>query len=440
MMNFKTLKKVGLSALLVGTFAFGADESSAAAVLKGSEAVTMTAKRAGRKMTAKQADMKMKRIFAEQEKLLDAEKKKLWETFKSHSEFDLILPEIKLNMDITKIYETTTCICVPFEMCESINKPEFPKAFRKDIYKTIDRQKGGCAGLPLRVAIHYFVNEDYIVPAHDVPDFIKYNADCYFYTPKAELNQLSEQEQDYIKILDKALNTIYHHIYGDGFAKIDVNKLAKGEMAGWVYDVHKLSTRFGKDLNSSSNFLRNNMRKSFSHWLEGRSDLELKFYDILGYPLSMKDYAKASLIQPIFFEHFGGCEGEINYSMQYGSQFGIPWGKDISKDQKALYTVLGQIGLRQTNSIMWKSEQLDKKIETILKENVPNATPKFQQLLQEKVKTVHLFNKKLYSRAERIKSWKLPTSIAATGILDPYIKRNYDQKRADEKASSKAKI
>lgn len=422
-MNFKTIRKVGLSALLAGTFALGPNESVAAPVLKDTETFTMT---------AKQANLKMKRKFAEQEKLLTPKQKALWEKFKSHPDFDLILPEIKMKMDITKIYEKSTFIGVPFESCQSIKEPDFPKYYRNTTLKSVDRIKGG--GAALRVSIHFFVNDDYIVPAHDVPSFVKYNSDCYFYTPKAELNSLSDTEKEYIQTLDKALNTIYHHIYGNGFAKIDLDKLAKGKMAGWIYDIHRLYyDGFRSKLNSDKKYIREHTRKRFAHWLEGRSELELKFYDILGYPLTLQDFAKASLVDPILFEHFGGCEGEINYSMQYNSQFGIPNAIDLSKNKKGLDKVLYQIGLRQTDSIMLRAEELNKSIETIATENLPNASEQFKKILENKIKTVHLYNKKLYSKAERLNIRKLPDSIAATGILDSYIKKNLALKTADER-------
>lgn len=425
MMNFKTIRKVGLSALLAGTFVFSAEDSSAAPAYK---------EPAGTTMTARQADRKMKSTFAEQEKLLTAEQKKLWEKFKSNPEFDSILPEIKMNMDITKIYQSNEDhIGVPVEMAESIFGEKVHSRGRMGVLKSVDRVVGSNA---LRFSIHYFVNEDYIVPEHDVPSFVKYHNDCYFYTPKSELDKLSESEQEYIQTLDKALNTVYHHIYGRGFAKVDVDKLAKGKMAGWIYDVHKLSTRFGERLNSDSKWARQETQKQFAHWLEGRSDLELKFYDVLGYPLSMQDYVKASQVSPIYFMHFGGCEGEINYSMEYNSQFGIPDAVDISKDKKRLNNVLYQMGLRQKNSVMLRSEELDEKIKNIRADNLPNASEKFKQLLDNKVKTAQIYNKKLFSAADRLNVMKLPGSMAETKALDSYIKKNYDLKMSDEKKAA----
>lgn len=425
-MNFKTIKKVGLSALLAGTFAFSAEESFAAPASKEPANATLT---------AKQANMRMRRSFAEQEKLLTAEQKELWQKFKSHPDFDKILPEIKMNMDITKIYKSNEDhVGVPVEMAESIFGEKAHDRGSMGVLKSVDRILGG--GHALRFSIHYFVNEDYIVPEYDVPSFVKYQNDCYFYTPKSELDNLSEKEQEYIQTLDKALNAVYHHIYGRGFAKVDVDKLAKGKMAGWIYDVHKLSTRFGKRLNSDSKWVRQETQKQFAHWLEGRSDLELKFYDVLDYPLSMQDYVKASQVSPIYFMHFGGCDGEINYSMEYSSQFGIPDAVDISKDKKRLNKVLYQMGLRQTNQIMYNSEQLDEKIKNIQEDNLPNASEKFKQLLDEKVKTVRIYNKKLFSTAEKLNIMKLPGSMAETKALDSYIKKNYDLKMSDEKKAA----
>ena len=421
-MNFKTIRKAGLSALLAGTFALVPNESVAAPVQKDTTTV---------KMTAKRADRKMKRTFAEQENLLSAKQFEMWEKFKSHPDFDLILPEIKMKMDITKIREDSTTIYVPFETCENIKEPDFPNIFRRNIFKTLECLKGG--GHALRVAISYFVNNDYIIPTHDVPSFVKYNSDCYFYTPKAELNTLSDTEKEYIQAFDKALNTIYHYIYGNGFAKIDLDKLAKGKMAGWLYDLYIPSIRLGEDLNSDSKFMRESTRKCFAHWLEGRSELELKFYDVLGYPLTMQDYVKASRITPIVFTITGGCKGESFYSMHYTGYFGIPDAIDLSKDKKRLDKILYQMGMRQTQGVMSNAEDLDKRIKTIATENLPNASEQFKKILENKIKTVHLYNKKLYSKAERLNIRKLPDSIAATGVLDSFIKKNLALKTADEK-------
>lgn len=424
-MNFKTIRKVGLSALLAGTFALGPDVSVAAPVQKDTTTVTMT---------AKQANRKMKRIFAEQENLLSAKQLEMWKTFKSHPDFDLILPEIKMNMDITKICEDLSSIYVPFETCKNIKDPAFPDIYRRNFFKTLKCLKGG--GHALRVCISYFINNDDVIPTHDVPDFVKCNRDCYFYTPKAELNTLSGTEKEYIQTLDKALNTVYHHIYGNGFAKIDLAKLAKGKMAGKIYDLYLLSTRFGKYLKFSHKSMKESIRKSFAHWLEGRSELELQFYDVLGYPLTMQDYVKASRIDPIAFHIDGGCEGESLYSMTYSGQFAIPDAIDLSKDKKRLDKILYQMNMRQLQGVASNAEELDKGIEAIATNNLPNASERFKKILKDKIKTVHLYNKKLYLKAERLLNKKLPPSIAATGVLDSYISKNLALKTADEKILS----
>ena len=110
MMNFKTIRKVGLSALLAGTFALGSDESVAAPVLKDTETVTIT---------AKQTDAKMKETFDEQEKLLTPEQKVLWEKIKNCPEFSKLVPSIKLNLDLSKLKinlnYVSNYISIPFE-------------------------------------------------------------------------------------------------------------------------------------------------------------------------------------------------------------------------------------------------------------------------------------------------------------------------------------
>lgn len=65
-MNFKTIRKVGIPALLTGTFVLSAEDSSGAPTYKEATIATLTASR---------ANLQMKRTFAEQEKLLTAEQK-----------------------------------------------------------------------------------------------------------------------------------------------------------------------------------------------------------------------------------------------------------------------------------------------------------------------------------------------------------------------------
>lgn len=228
-MKFGAIKKVGLIALLAGTFAFGGEKEVSTPASKQPVAVKTTSSKY-KNMTARQANVKMKKVFAEQEKSLTPEQKAMWKKFKSREGFELILPEIKMNMDITKIHkvdEVSNAIYVPFETRDDIKDLSLCGGFGNASKSIV---WGGNNHACAFVVVHHYTLKECILPSHDVPDFVKKHPDCYFYTPKAVLNKLSDKEQEYIQALDKALNAIYHFSYGYGFAKIDVKKLAKGKI------------------------------------------------------------------------------------------------------------------------------------------------------------------------------------------------------------------
>lgn len=473
-MNFKTIRKVGIPALLTGTFVLSAEDSSGAPTYKEATIATLTASR---------ANLQMKRTFAEQEKLLTAEQKKLWKIFKSSPHFTSILPEIKLNMDISGIYESTGGIYIPFARCEDIAETDITikDRYRKFPYKSIvfDPANRGYYS----VCVHYFINNDYILPTYDVPDFIKYHHDCYFYTSKSELDKLSEQEKKYIQTLDKALNTIYHSIYVIGYAKIDTDKLKKGHLAAYLYNHYRLIggteyidksslpkvlcanarqqreknkeimaswKRHVKKWETTTPRERNKgVRRKFSHWIKERSELETSFYDILGYPISVYDLIKsfAGNFSSSHYHICGGCFGEIYYSS--GSSClpgftGIPFPEDLSKDFKALNAILDHIRERQAMNLHIRCWSLSKRIKYLLNENLPhggtrheaylNGSPEFRQILEDKVNTVLLYNKRLCLNADRMTK-EMPKCIADTRALDSYIKKNYALKVSDQNAA-----
>lgn len=382
MMNFKTIRKVGLSALLAGTFAFGADETAAAPVFKDSGVTTMT---------AKQADRKMSKTFKEQEKLLSAEQLQLWEKIKNHKDFPDILPEIKMNMDIAKIKQNFNYIIVPYSENKSVT------VFK---HNTSEEIKISCWG----------PSKDDMVLAHDVPEFIKDKADCYFYTPKADLNKLSESEKEYIQTLDKCLNANFHFMYGTGFVNIDPEKLGKGELAGNIFETHRLTK---KDRYAEC-ITRN------------KSDLENKFYQKLGYPLKIADLVKMGGISQL-----GGCSGEIQYqSTGTAGIFGIPFPKDISKDKGLINTTIVQAAVRQKADIIASIKTINTGIKDLASEGLPNASKTFTKLLQDKEKMALKYTG-LLSKKIQPKSTRIVPSLAQTRILDSYINLNFQNKVKD---------
>ncbi len=414
-MTFGAIKKVGLIALLAGTFAFGGEKEVSTPASKQPVAVKTTSSKY-KNMTARQADVKMKKVFAEQEKSLTPKQRAMWRDFKSCKAFKLILPEIKMNMDISKIHEISGKIYVPFETRDDIKDLSLCGSFG-NASKSIMTGANNPAGAI--VVVHHYNSKECILPSHDVPYFVKQHPDCYFYTPKAALDKLSDKEQEYIQTLDKALNAVYHFAYGYGFAKIDVKKLAKGEMAGWAYNDGSL---LGKNRVRTS--------KAFERWCKGRSDTEIGIHDILGYPIRVEEIPENS--RPL--EVTGGCSGEIIVAADCAhGGFRIPDSRDISKDKERLHDVYGQIRSRQREFSELRHERLDKKIEkvaTAAKEKFPNASEQFNDILTDKVNTVHIYNKLLI---KVMNSWrKMPDSLAATGVLDKYLKQNLKQKQSDE--------
>ena len=385
MMNFNTIRKVGLSAILAGTFAFGADDSAAAPVLKDADAITMT---------AKQADRKMKSTFAEQEKLLSAEQRKLWEIIKNHKDFPTILPHIKMNMDITKIFANTNYIIVPFSENKAVT-----------VYKHNTNEE-------LKISCSAPTKED-MVPLHDVPDFIKDKSDCYFYTTKAQLEKLSESEKEYIQTLDKCLNAVFHHMYGTGFVNIDPEKLGNGEMAGFIYETHRLTKK----------------ERYAGCITRGRTDLENKFYQQLGYPLQIADLV--GMAPGLGIGQNGGCDGEIQYqSTGTAGIFGIPFTKDISKDKGLINTTIVQAAVRQKADIIASTKIINSGISALAKEGLPNASKEFKNLLESKVKTTRTYNSLLLKKIHP-NSTTLVESLAKTNVLTSYISENFENKKKD---------
>lgn len=384
MMNFNTLKKVGLSALLAGTFALSADESNAAPVLKNTDAITMT---------AKQADRKMKSTFAEQEKLLSAEQMELWEKIKYHRDFPTILPHIKMNMDITKISVNTNYIMVPFSENKSVT-----------VFKHNTSEE-------LKISCWAPAKED-MVPAHEVPDFIKDKSDCYFYTTKAELEKLSPSEKEYIQTLDKCLNANFHFMYSVGFVNIDPEKLGKGEMAGFIFETHRL-TKTGNNRYAGC-------------ITRGRTTLENKFYQQLGYPLQIADLVEMGGIGQL-----GGCNGEIQYqSTGTAGIFGIPFTKDISKDKGLINTTIVQAAVRQKADIIASTKIINEGMAALANEGLPGASKEFKNLLESKVKTTRTYNSLLLKKI-RPNSTTLVESLAKTNVLTSYISENFENKKKD---------
>lgn len=385
MMNFKTIRKVGLSALLAGTFALGSDESVAAPVLKDTETVTIT---------AKQTDAKMKETFDEQEKLLTPEQKVLWEKIKNCPEFSKLVPSIKLNLDLSKLKinlnYVSNYISIPFE---------------KDRYLYC----GKTDGRPLFAYSNRHDNNEFVFPTHEVPEFIKDKSDCYFYTTKSELKGLSVQEKEFIQTLDKCLNAIYHHMYGTGFTDIDEEKLASGAYAGYSYETHALT-------------LTPNRRMK-----NGLSDLEVKIYEQFGFPFQIKDMATKG---SGYFIYRGGCTGEtLQYSSGCAGIFGNPWPIDISKDRDRINKTIYQARLRELEAILINCEHINNALPAFLKSIDKSAGSEFKKLIGAKVKTIRTYNK-LLSRLPKINSW--PKSLAHLKNLDKYIKKNYQNKIKDE--------
>lgn len=80
----------------------------------------------------------------------------------------------------------------------------------------------------------------------------------------------------------------------------------------------------------------------------------------------------------------------------------------------------------------------------MLNENLPhggtrheaylNGSPEFRQILEDKVNTVLLYNKRLCLNADRMTK-EMPKCIADTRALDSYIKKNYALKVSDQNAA-----
>lgn len=395
MMNFKTIRKVGLSALLAGTFVFSAEDSSAAPAYK---------EPAGTTMTARQADRKMKSTFAEQEKQLTAEQKKLWETIKNHKDFSQMLPEIKMNLDITKITKNENYIFVPYE---TSNGKE---------YKSVALYWRNPSDSITVVFEHKQIARDYqtmfVVPSYDVPDFVKDKAECYFYTPKTELEKLSASEKEYVQALDKCLNENYHFLYGKGFADMDETQLAEGKLAGYLYPLFRLSKR---------------EEKGFAPVKFGSTPLEIKIHRHIGAPLSVEDIAKTS-----GFYYFGGCEGETHFTTkQTGGIFGVPWAKDISKDKKLISYTYAQANVRQKQGVLASIKILEEGMDGLIAEGLPDASQEFTNLLQTKQKQVLKYNGLLGKYVRLSGNGKLPKSLAHTHALDKYLTDNFEKKAHD---------
>lgn len=400
MMNFKTIRKVGLSALLAGTFVFSAEDSSAAPAYK---------EPAGTTMTARQADRKMKSTFAEQEKQLTAEQKKLWETIKNHKDFSQILPEIKMNLDITKITKNTNYIFVPYD-------GDNRYVWNYKDYKSITLYWRSPSD-PINVVYnHGQIARDYqtmfVVPSYDVPDFVKDKAECYFYTSKTELEKLSASEKEYVQALDKCLNENYHFLYGKGFADMDETQLAEGKLAGHLYPLFRLSKR---------------EEKGFAPVKFGNTPLEIKIHRHIGAPMSLEDIAKTS-----GFGYFGGCEGETHFmTNQTEGIFGVPWAKDISKDKKLISLTYAQANVRQKQGVLASIKILEEGMEGLIAEGIPGASQEFTNLLQAKEKQVLKYNSLLEKYVRLSRNGKLPKSLAHTHALDKYLTDNFEKKAHD---------
>lgn len=395
MINFKTIRKVGLSALLAGTFALGADESVAAPVLKDPEGITLT---------AKQADRKMKSSFAEQEKLLSAEQLGMWEKVKKHKDFAQLLPEIKMNLNITNISKNENYIFVPYEEREGNQLKSITIYWRNpnESIKVIFNHG--------RIAKDY--QSTYVVPTHEVPNFVKDKSDCYFYTSKVQLEKLSEPEKEFIQTLDTCLNKNYNFLYGQGFADIDEAQLAEGKLAGYLYQTHRLSKRD---------------EKKFPRIRLGDTPLENKLYRTVGAPYTVEEIAKIS-----GFFYFGGCEGETHFQTAPTSGiFGVPWAKDISKDKKLISYTYAQANLRQKQAVQESLQILNDGMKEIVAEGLPGATQEFTNLLNEKQELVSKYNRQLSKHVRLAGNSKLPNSLAHTHALDKYLTDNFNQKVQD---------
>lgn len=344
-------------------------------------------------MNARQADRKMAKTFKDQEKLLSAEQMKLWEIIKKHKDFPTILPHIKMNMDITQIFANTNYINLPY-------------GHRK--YVTVFKHN---TNEELKIAISAPTQDD-MVPTFDVPEFIKDKADCYFYTSKAVLEKLSPAEQDYIQTLDKCLNAVYHHMYGTGFVNIDAKKLATGELAGFIYETHRLTK---KDTDRYAGCIT-----------RGRTDLENKFYQQVGYPLKIAD-----LVQMGGIGQHGGCAGEIQYqSTGTAGIFGIPFSKDISKDKGLVNTTIVQAAVRQKADIIASTKIISEGMTALVNEGLPGASKEFKNLLESKEKTTRTYNSLLLKKI-RPNTTTLVESLAGTNVLTPYISANFESKKKD---------
>lgn len=395
MMNFKTIKKAGLSALLAGTFAFAADESVAAPVLKDPESITLT---------AKQADRKMKRTFAEQEKLLSTEQLGMWEKIKKHRDFPQLFPEIKMNLDITKISKNENYIFVPYEERDGKRHKSITLYWHNshDSIKVIFNHR--------QILEDY--QSTYVVPTHEVPDFVKDKSDCYFYTSKVQLEKLSEPEKEFIQTLDTCLNKNYNFLYARGFADIDEAQLAEGKLAGYLYQTHRLSKR---------------EEKGFRPVRFGNTPLEIKINRHIGAPMSVEEIAKTS-----GFYYLGGCEGEAHFSTnQTDGIFCVPWAKDISKDKKLISHTYAQAEVRQKQAVLASIKILDEGMKEIVAEGLPGATQEFTNLLNEKQELVSKYNRQLSKHVRLAGNSKMPNSLAHTHALDKYLTDNFNQKVQD---------
>ena len=104
-MNFKTIKKVGLSTVLAATL-FQSDTAQAAPSLKEDNQVA----------TEQALNNISKVSLAEQEKNLSGKQLEYWKKVKNHREFSDVLPYIKNNLDLSKIEVTQNDIIIPLEM------------------------------------------------------------------------------------------------------------------------------------------------------------------------------------------------------------------------------------------------------------------------------------------------------------------------------------
>ena len=198
-------------------------------------------------------------------------------------------------------------------------------------------------------------------------------------------------------------------MYGIGFTDIDEEKLASGEYAGYSYETNLLLFKTAREV----------IKRKIP-------PLEKQIYEYFGFPLRIKDFVEKT---NGWFIKAGGCDGEIQHSINGGIIYGNPWAIDISKDNIKMEKTINQARLREKENILINCENMDKAIPDFLKSIDKSASPQFKKLIGAKVKTVRTYNK-LLSRLPKLSSW--PKSLAHLKKLDKFIKKNYQDKMKDD--------